>query len=339
MALCQDANIPIFGQMHYCKVLSPEGAVSLVSDVANGVGIGSDGSEFPIGTDGYVITPTDTTIHDKGYVAHLEADGGDVDVYVPLLQQAEALPAAIYMQGGKVDKLYYGNFSKLLAAHGFVVAIANHDSISGSNMTEQSVFNEVWDALKEATQDVVSPLHGMVDSTQVAVMGHSLGGVAALAILADACSPPLCLTGYDAPPELAAGVVYGTNTKTPVIGTFQDYDLRDLPTLFLQGSVDGKALLDDGLTTFHDHVEGVPRGFVTIEGANHYGITDVNDPPGADADPNAPALGQDLANETVARWTAMHLRAHMHGDIDAHDYVYGGTGDTEDANVTVEIVP
>ncbi|MFW5739469.1 MAG: alpha/beta hydrolase family protein [Myxococcota bacterium] len=339
MALRMDAAIPVFGQMHYCKTLSPEGAVSLVSDVANGVGIGSDGSEFPVGTEGYVIPPTDTTIHHKGYIEQLEVNGDEVDVYVPLLQQPEALPAAIYMQGAKVDKAYYRNFSKLLAAHGFIVAIANHDTITGTNMTEQSVFNDVWDALKAAPQDVSSPLHGMVDPTQVAVMGHSLGGVAALAILSETCSPPLCLMGYDAPPELTAGVVYGTNTKTPVIGTFQDYDLRDLPTLFVQGSVDGKALLEDGLTTFRDHIQGTPRGFVTIEGANHYGITDVNDPPGADADPNAPTMPHSIANETVARWTAMHLRAHMHADGDAHDYVYGGTGNTEDANVTVELVP
>lgn len=338
MALLVEMDIPVVGRMHYCKVLSPAGAVALVTDVANAVGIGSDGSEFPIGTDGYTIDPTGSTLYDKGFVAHIKADGDDVDVYVPVTPQVTQLPAAIYMQGGKVDKVHYRSFSRLLAAHGFVVAVANHDSMSGANMTEQSVFNEVWAQLEASGQDAGSPLHGRVDPTQVAVMGHSLGGVAALAILANTCSPPTCFLGYDAPPELSAGVLYGTNSKTPMIGTWTDYDLRNIPTLFVQGSVDGKALLDDGLATFHDHVTGVPRGFVTVEGANHYGITDVNNPPGADADPNAPVLDQQVANETVARWTAMFLRAHMHGDTDAQDYVYAGTGDTQDTNAEVEVI-
>lgn len=338
-ALRIDMDIPMLGRVHYCKVLSPEGAVALVSDVANGVGIGSDGSEYPVGTDGYTITPTTTTTYDKGFVAHVEAGGDDVDVYVPLTAQPTPFPVAIYMQGGKVDKLHYRNFSRLVSAHGLVVAVANHDSLTGANMTEQSVFNEVWSTLKASTQDASSPLHGRIDPTKVAVMGHSLGGVAALAILANKCSPPLCLLGYDAPPELAAGVLYGTNTKTPVIGTFQDYDLRNLPTLFVQGAIDGKATLDDGLTTYEGHVTGNPRGFVTIDGANHYGITDVNNPPGADADPNAPTLDQAASNETVARWSAMFLRAHLLGDSEADDYVYGGTGDADDTNATVDVKP
>lgn len=40
-ALRIDLNLPLVGRVHYCKVLSPEGAVALVSDVANGVNIGS----------------------------------------------------------------------------------------------------------------------------------------------------------------------------------------------------------------------------------------------------------------------------------------------------------
>jgi dienelactone hydrolase len=300
---------------------------------------GPDGPEFPIGTEGYTITPTTTTLHDKGFVAHVDAGGDDVDVYVPLTPQPTPLPVAVYMQGGKVDKIHYRNFSRLVAAHGLVVAVANHDSLTGANMTEQSVFNEVWATLKASTQDVSSPLHGRIDPTKVAVMGHSLGGVAALAILANKCSPPLCLMGYDAPPELAAGVLYGTNTKTPVIGTFQNYDLRNLPTLFVQGAIDGKAVIADGVATFEDHVTGNPRGFVTVDGANHYGITDENNPPGADADPNSPTLDQSTSNETVARWSAMFLRAHLLGDAAADDYVYGDTGDAADANATIDLKP
>jgi hypothetical protein len=73
---------------------------------------------------------------------------------------------------------------------------------------------------------------------------------------------------------------------------------------------------------------------VSLAGANHYGVTDVQSPPGAIPDASAPTLAQAIGVETVARWTAEFLLAQL-GDVNAWRYAYGA-GDAADANVTTK---
>ena len=54
------------------------------------------------------------------------------------------------MQGAMVDKGFYGIFAKQLTTCGFVVAVPNHSSFSGANMTENKVFNDTWEFVKNA---------------------------------------------------------------------------------------------------------------------------------------------------------------------------------------------
>ena len=69
-------------------------------------------------------------------------------------------------------------------------------------------------------------------------------------------------------------------------------------------------------------------------GANHYGIADTNNPLGSVPDPNTPQIEQSQAVETVARWSALFLRAEVLGDRQVFDYVYK-TGNALDNNVSV----
>lgn len=57
------------------------------------------------------------------------------------------------------------------------------------------------------------------------------------------------------------------------------------------------------------------KTIITIEGANHYGITNQDN----FRDPIRPTLEQDIANETIARWTSLFLRANVLGDSEAAD--------------------
>ena len=70
---------------------------------------------------------------------------------------------------------------------------------------------------------------------------------------------------------------------------------------------------------------------ITIEGTNHYGITNEDN---LDRRQNIPTLEQEVATETNARWSALFLRATVLDDPDAYDYVFK-TGDAQDRNVTV----
>ncbi|MFC6929180.1 hypothetical protein ACFQHO_01630 [Actinomadura yumaensis] len=75
---------------------------------------------------------------------------------------------------------------------------------------------------------------------------------------------------------------------------------------------------------------------VSVKGANHYGVTDAQNPAGAQPDPSPQATGQDTAIRASARWTGMFLRTAL-GDRWAAAWLYG-VGDTVDGNVTVTYV-
>ena len=83
------------------------------------------------------------------------------------------------------------------------------------------------------------------------------------------------------------------------------------------------ALPADGRATY-DKIADPPKALVLVSGANHYGVCDGNNPAGAEPDASAPELEQALAVETVARWTAMFLRARVLGEADAAVWLDAG---------------
>ena len=68
-------------------------------------------------------------------------------------------------------------------------------------------------------------------------------------------------------------------------------------------------------------------GFVVV-------VPNANNPLGSGADRNTPTIAQDVAVETVARWSGLFLRASVLYDLDAFNYVYS-FGDALDPNVSV----
>ncbi len=255
-----------------------------------------------------------------------------VDIYVPRAGAGTLLPAAIFLQGAKCDKRFYENYAKLVASYGFVVAIANHNSLLGKNFTEQKVFNGVWGFLKSQSHQAVSPLYKKLDAGRVALLGHSYGGVACLGSMQSICSPPICIGfSYAAPRELAAVIVYGSHTKSPMTGKFMEVNTRGIPVLYINGDRDGKAASADTRTTFREKTSGGPKAFASVRGANHYGITDINNPPGGDSDPSAPTLPQKEANLAIARLTGMFLRAYLYNDAAGRNYIYTAGGRSDPA--------
>ena len=52
-------------------------------------------------------------------------------------------------------------------------------------------------------------------------------------------------------------------------------------------------------------------------------------------DPNSQIIPQEVAIDTIATWSAQFLRATVLDDEAAFDFVFGGTGDELDSNVSV----
>ncbi|ROO89635.1 chlorophyllase-like protein [Actinocorallia herbida] len=266
------------------------------------------------------------------YSSQVENDGADV--YYPAGATGR-LPVALLMQGAKVHRMYYAQYAEAIAAYGFIVVVPNHKRLvffDQNYYPSQTMPAEAVDWMNDEDANAASPLAGKIDTDSLVLLGHSFGGAAALGVAEESCGIPFCTTlGYSRPAEVKAAALYGTNNKLPLFGTFAAMD-NDIPVQLLQGTVDGAALPADAESSYGKLKNG-PKQIVRIAGANHYGITNVQSPPGAEAETSTQTIGQADSIATTARWAALFLKAQL-GDTAAAAYVYQ-TGDAADTGVTV----
>ena len=133
--------------------------------------------------------------------------------------------------------------------------------------------------------------------------------------------------------ELVAGIFFGTNLRNRATDEFIPINNSGIPTALIQGNLDAIGLPIRAEKTYNN-IQNPPKALISISGANHYGITNTNNPDGPFPDPNDPTIPQDVAVETIARWSGLFLRASVLDDKEAFNYVYS-TGDARDKNVTV----
>ncbi|MGK7876872.1 MAG: hypothetical protein AB4426_27360 [Xenococcaceae cyanobacterium] len=86
----------------------------------------------------------------------------------------------------------------------------------------------------------------------------------------------------------------------------------------------------------YENIQQSPKAYMTINGANHYGITNVEQPASGPLEINQPTLVQNLAIETIARLCGLFLRAYALDEPTALDYL-SISGDSLDENVNVII--
>lgn len=276
------------------------------------------------------------------YAIEITPGGDPADVYHPdppdLGEEGYSFPLAVMLQGAEVDKQHYSGFAGRMARYGFVVVVPNHHivSITGPGLyAEQSQVEEVIERMTAENGDDGSPLAGAIETSTAVVLGHSYGGVCALNVLRGVCEPPGCMgLSYDRPEQVAGGALWGTNLAMPFVGTMVNSIQTDgLPVAYVQGTLDSKAPPEDTQEAY-SITGGAPKAYVGVIGANHYGQCDVNNPPGAAPDSTPPEIDQEVALETIARWSAIFLRAHALGDEQALEYLHE-SGGSEDENVNV----
>lgn len=133
---------------------------------------------------------------------------------------------------------------------------------------------------------------------------------------------------------MKSGVFYGTNFRIgQTSGGLPIIDNDGIPIALVQGNRDGVANPANAQQTYAG-IQDPPKAFITIPGANHYGITNQDNPIREAVRPTIP---QDVAIETIARWSALFLRGTALNDQDALDYVFK-TGDAMDEKVNVQSV-
>lgn len=261
------------------------------------------------------------------------------DIYFPVTTATTTkFPIVLLLQGALVDKSNYSSFASQVASYGFVVVVPNHQrSLTAPNgktvtglVAEQRQVNDVLKQMISENANSKSRLAHRVDTTKLGLLGHSLGGYVGLGAIQNQCFSGVCIGNFTRPPELKAGIFYGTNFRVPPItGAFPAIDNQNIPTALIAGSLDGVSDLDETQRTYKQ-IQNPPKALIVVNGANHYSIANQD----SLRDPSRPTLNQTPAIETIARWSALFLRAHLLNDDAAFESVYK-SGNARDRNVTV----
>lgn len=267
----------------------------------------------------------------------------ETDVYYPVLLESntETLPIVLFLQGALIDKSDYSNYASHVCRYGFVVVIPNRKrlitefNIEGL-LVDTGLINDVLKSLKKTKQsNRNSPINSIIDTSKLLLLGHSWGGTIGLSAINDTCTPILCVGSFNRPDELLAAAFFGTSL--PEIGdnnaptnNFIPIENDGIPIAIIQGTLDGVTSPNSEQKSY-DLIQTPPKAFITVYGTNHYGITNEDN---LERHRNVPTLEQEIATETIARWSALFLRATVLDDRDAKEYVFN-TGNDLDPNVTV----
>ena len=274
------------------------------------------------------------------YNTTISANNNLADIYFPNPQDLKtnnySFPIALLLQGGLVDKSNYSEYAQEVARYGFVVVVPNNERLvpqSGNVLAPQtSQIDATLAQMVVENANPNSPVAGIVNTNTLALLGHSLGGAVGLSAIANQCIPVLCQNSFSQPKELVAGAFFGANLRDQN-DNYIPINNSGIPIALLQGNLDGRALPERAEKTYNNIITP-PKALITINGANHFSITNTNNPAGAVPDPTSSTLSQDVAIETIARWSGLFLRASILNDKDAFNSVYA-LGDNLDSDVTL----
>lgn len=265
----------------------------------------------------------------SSYQSQIANDG--TTVFHPT-EVTDDLPVALLLQGGKVHRQHYTEYAATIASYGFIVVTPNHRRLNFVDVdyyTSTSQVGETLAWMEEENDNTASPLAGRIDADTLVLLGHSFGGATGLSIAESRCSIPFC-TGlsFSLPTEVKAASFFGTNNT--LLGLNPSIDNR-IPVQLVQGQADGVATPAEGEATYAK-LENGPKQIVRVAGVNHYGITNTQNPSGANPETATQTVSQAASIETAARWAAQFLRAQL-GDTAARTYI-SGAGDAADPAVT-----
>lgn len=276
------------------------------------------------------------------YETTIATNNDPADIYFPIPSdtkaQTDAFPIALLLPGALVDKSYYSNFAKVVASYGLVVVVPNHRRsvpALGSKrlLAEASQINHVLNYMVKENSNPTSPIAGILDTKKLVLLGHSHGGAVGMTAIENTCVFSFCEGNFTRPDALIGGAFYGTHRKDLKTGKFSATKNSGIPIALVEGSRDGVATQDEVQGTYK-LIQDRPKMLITVNGANHFSITDVNNPAGAKPDSSNPTLDQAVATETIARWSALFLRAYALHDASALDYLKN-TDNSRDQNVKV----
>lgn len=247
-------------------------------------------------------------------------DGTEADVYVwdipPGLTRwlEDAFPIVVLLQGALVDKSNYSEFATHIARAGYTVVVPNRTRTlpapDGTLVTglfaDVQAITESIEALIAEDALAQSPLYRIVDTADIATVGHSFGGGAVIDAAAGVCAFPFCSEDtFERPDGLRVSVVYGAS-RLDLNGEPLPRDTTGVGVALIQGTNDGIAAPEKADATLPEMA--YPHALINLPGANHYALCNTAQPlPPAPTEPNPSELEQEDAIRLVADWTLKWL--------------------------------
>lgn len=213
------------------------------------------GPPYPLGS--LVIPLVDTSRPTISHGRTLSASRSlPTQVWYP--ERAGRWPLVVFAHGFQVGPAPYTALLEAWAAHGYVVAAPafplTDQAIAGAALDEGDIQNQPAD-VRFVTDQLVSPsspVAARIDTTRVAVAGHSDGAETALA--ASAAAVPTGEPAYRAVIIMSGQPVPGTAGRTP-------------PALVIQGDADDINPPPLGYSTFAQAAP--PKYLLVLHGAGH----------------------------------------------------------------------
>ena len=256
------------------------------------------------------------------------------DVYFPT--NSSNLPVIVLFQGGNVHSSFYSKYAARIASSGYAVYVGNRCTtfiVQYFIYPPASLGNKALALAKEQNIDSSSALLGKLDTTKVGFLGHSLGGVVAIYAMNNICEFPFCDSEYSFMSEVKGGIFYGSGLGSNFNKSryfVNQTTGKGIPVGYIQGTLDGANKPATGRASYENSI--ATKVYFSADGMNHYGITDSNNPFGANPETNSPTIAQSDSISKLSQSTILFLDAFLKsGSI--------SNGNSGISGVELEIVP
>jgi predicted dienelactone hydrolase len=195
---------------------------------------------------------------------------------------------------------------------------------------------DIFEEIKQGVNELKFPFSQWIDLKKLVLLGHSCGGITGIeAICNETHLDPITNYHYYRPPELAAGVFFGTNALSRQ-DTSKPMQNLSIPLALIAGDLD--TIIPPEVTQqAYEKIEILPKAYMMVRGVNHYGITDVPQPLAGPIESQSSTVEQSLAIQTIANWTTLFLRAYLSPDNHSQNVCsYPEKIDTEKVTVFLE---
>jgi predicted dienelactone hydrolase len=148
---------------------------------------------------------------------------------------AQEFPLLVYSPGWGVEATRNSGFAESMASHGFVVAATTHidSTVPRSAVDRPQDVSSIIDVMLAKSATEGDAFHNLIDGDSIGVAGHSIGGFAAMALVAG-----ISAGGVTVPPDERVRAIMPIAKAIPSDPGLNVINVN-VPTLLFAGSQDG----------------------------------------------------------------------------------------------------